>query len=207
MEGGFEPSATEDASEVIGQMVVETAVVKVTILTDEAGQLGTSDEQARTVEVKVLKTVDVVIGTEVSEGLEVMGATTTEDDLTAEVVLLLVEGTEALSLAEGTDTVSEVVEEEVPASTDDEDSDFWLLVDGAGVSAAELVPTLDDADSVVDGETVLLADEVNDAPAELVSGTEDVDPASEEEALADEGLGVADVKVGVAAGWQSKATL
>lgn len=36
----------DDVSEVTGQTVVETAVVIVTTLTEEAGQSGTSEEQA-----------------------------------------------------------------------------------------------------------------------------------------------------------------
>lgn len=44
----------DDASDETGQIVVETAVVMVTILRDEAGQSGTSEEQARVVEVNVL---------------------------------------------------------------------------------------------------------------------------------------------------------
>lgn len=41
----------------------------VTILIDEAGQSGTSEEQPKVVEVNVLQTVEVVIGAEVSIGM------------------------------------------------------------------------------------------------------------------------------------------
>ncbi len=113
----------------------------VTILIDEAGQSGTSEEQPYVVEVKVLQTVEVVMGTDVSIGV---GGAVGDSTVELEVVVTLLEEVGAITVDEGDDSGA--------AS---------LLVDTVEVSATELVSTLgtDNVDSLVEYDSILDANE------------------------------------------------
>lgn len=125
-------------------MVVETAVVMVTILSEFAGQSGISEEQASVVEVKVLKTVDVVIVTEGSIAVvggtvgvstvelkamerlsELVGSTTVNEDSTLGIELAnsLVEDRGVVSVLEAGIVDSAAEESSALVSADDWISD------------------------------------------------------------------------------------
>jgi hypothetical protein len=116
---------------VTGQTVVETAVVMVTTLIDEAGQSGTSAEQETMVEVKVLKTVEVVIGTEVTIGVAggAVGDSTVE----------LVAGTESVSALDAGVLDAAGEDDSALVFAEDEAGATSVLVDPADVSTLEVV--------------------------------------------------------------------
>ncbi len=165
----------------------------VTTFIDEAGQSGTPEEQAYVVEVNVLQTVEVVIGTELSVGvvagivgdatvelyvtgrlLELVGATTIDEDLIleAELACSLVEGTEVVSALEAGVVDSALEYDSTVVAADDDAGATSLLVDGADVSATELVLTLEAADEEDTGATSLVLttadDEASDDEASAV---------------------------------------
>jgi hypothetical protein len=135
---GLEVSGTDDASDVTGQMVVETAVVIVITLIESAGQSGTSEEQARVVEVKVLKTVDVVIVIEVSVG--VVGGTVGDSPVELKVMERLLEPV-------GSTTVN------------DEESTFKVELTTSPVEATRVVSALEAGvlDSAVEEDSTMVA--------------------------------------------------
>ena len=129
--------------------MVETAVVMVTTLIESAGQSGTSDEQASVVEVKVLKTVDVVMITEGSVGA--VGGTV--GDSTVELKV-----TERLFEPLGSTTVNEESTLGIELATS--------LVDGKGIVSALEAVVVDSA--VEEISTLVTADD----------GTSDEDAAA-----------------------------